>query len=561
MKRFCIIIFFAANFCFAQLSTPVYIDNEKKLQFTSSNLPIFVINTNGQNIIDDDKITVDLGVIYNGEGVRNNVTDSFNHYDGKIGIEIRGSSSQMFPKKQYGVETRDADGEDLDVSLLGMPAESDWIFYAPYSDKSLMRNVLAYDLAREMGRYATRSKYFELVLNGDYKGVYVLFEKIKRDKNRVNIKKLEPDDVSGDALTGGYIIKIDKWTGTNNDGWNSNFPPYFNAWQSISYQYHIPKPEDIVWQQKNYIQNYIYTFEKKMYSSGFDDPDTGYVNNIDIQSFADFFLINEISKNVDGYRLSTFMYKDRNSVNSKLFMGPIWDYNLAFGNADYYNGWLKEGWQLEYLSNDSGFLSSDGAVVPFWWKKLMEDTLFANTVRMKWEKYKNSLFSMNSFNSKIDSLIGILNESQQRNFVRWTVLGQYVWPNAYIGQTYANEMMYLKTWIRDRLIWLDDYMIGNIVSVAEDININPNNFELYQNYPNPFNPNTKIKFTIPSGNTFTSLVVYDLLGNKVADLVDGELASGSYEISFDGTKLSSGVYFYTLRFGDKSLSKKMLLIK
>ena len=167
-------------------------NNLNVVSFTSSNLPIVVINTHGQQIPDDYKIIADMGIIYNGEGVRNNLTDPFNNYNGKIGIEIRGSSSQMFPKKQYAVETKDANGNDLDVSLLGFPPEEDWILYAPYNDKSLIRDVLVYKLANDMGRYASRSKFCELVLNGEYMGIYVLFEKIKRDANRVNIKKMEP---------------------------------------------------------------------------------------------------------------------------------------------------------------------------------------------------------------------------------------------------------------------------------------------------------------------------------------------------------------------------------
>ena len=171
--------------------------------FTSSNLPIFVINTNGQTIVNEPKIIVDLGIIYNGEGVRNNITDPFNHYNGKIGIEIRGASSQQYPKKQYGFETWDSSGEEIDVSLLGLPEESDWILYAPYADKSLMRNVLAYSLSNKIGRYASRSRFCELILNGEYMGVFVLFEKIKRDKHRVDISKLTEADTTGDALTGG----------------------------------------------------------------------------------------------------------------------------------------------------------------------------------------------------------------------------------------------------------------------------------------------------------------------------------------------------------------------
>jgi CotH protein. len=159
-----------------------------------------------------------MKVIWNGDGQRNNITDPPNHYNGKIGIELRGSSSQSFPKKGYAVETRDSAGENLNVELMGFPAENDWVFNATYNDKSLMRDVLVYDAARKTGRYASRSRYFELVVNGDYKGLYILFEKIKRDKNRVAIKGMEITDTSGVALTGGYIVKIDKLDGEDIGG-------------------------------------------------------------------------------------------------------------------------------------------------------------------------------------------------------------------------------------------------------------------------------------------------------------------------------------------------------
>ncbi|MFH0735302.1 MAG: CotH kinase family protein [bacterium] len=550
---------------FAQFNQKVYVDDSKRIEFTSSNLPIFVINTNGQTIIDDEKITADLGVIYNGEGVRNYLTDPFNHYNGKIGIEIRGSSSQMFPKKQYGVETRDAGGNDLDVSLLGFPAESDWIFSAPYTDKSLMRDVLAYHLFSSMGHYASRYKYYELILNGEYRGVYVLFEKIKRDKNRVNIKKMEPTDISGDALTGGYIVKIDKWDGENNEGWNSSFPAYPGAWQNVSYQYHIPKPDDIVDQQKTYIKSFIYDFERKMNSDYFNNPDSGYATFIDVPSFVDMFLVNEVSKNVDGYRLSTFLYKDRNSVNKKIFAGPTWDYNLAFGNADYYEGWLRTDWQIDYLSSDPGFLSSDGYVPPFWWKKLMDDTTFANCVRYRWETLKNSLFSFNSFNTTIDSIVNVVNEAQVRNYQRWPILGTYVWPNAYIGQTYAEELIYLKSWIRDRLTWLSYYMIGNLTEV-EETEI-PNAFELSQNFPNPFNPSTTLSYSIPY-QCNVIICIYNTLGQKVKELVNENKQAGKYSLTVDMSNYAGGVYFYRININSfnngmnpVSLTKKMIYLK
>ncbi|MEJ2506336.1 MAG: CotH kinase family protein [Ignavibacteriaceae bacterium] len=268
---FYIFVFISFTFIKAQIES---------VTFNSSNLPIFVINTHGQRIPDEPKIEVDLGIIYNGEGIRNKITDPFNEFNGKIAIEIRGSSSQMFPKKQYGFETIDSTGEDKDVSLLGFPAESDWILYAPYSDKSLIRNVLAYKLANNIGRYASRSRLCELVLNDEYMGVYVLLEKIKRNKDRVDISKLTEADTTGDNLTGGYILKIDKKDGGYNSGWYSDYRPYSNAWQTIYIQYHYPKPESILDVQKKYIKSFVDSFETTMNSPEFADTLKGYTSFI-----------------------------------------------------------------------------------------------------------------------------------------------------------------------------------------------------------------------------------------------------------------------------------------
>ena len=165
-----------------------------------------------------------MGIIDNGFGNINSVNDAFNDYNGKISIEYRGSSSQSFPKKPYALETQDSIGNNNNVSLLGMPVENDWILYAPYTDKSLMRNFLTFDLGRKMRNYSPRTVYCELVVNGDYKGIYILMEKIKRDNDRVDIAKLDSNDVAGDSLTGGYIIKVDKYTGTGGLDWLSDFP-------------------------------------------------------------------------------------------------------------------------------------------------------------------------------------------------------------------------------------------------------------------------------------------------------------------------------------------------
>ncbi len=431
------------------------------VNFESSNLPIVVIDTHGQTIPDEYRIMADMGIIYNGPGQRNHINDPFNNYNGKISIELRGSSSQMFPKKQYALETEDAQGENLNVSLLGLPEENDWILNGPYSDKSLIRNVLIYRLARDLGHYASRTRFGELVLNGDYRGVYILMEKIKRDKHRVHIAKLKPDEVSGDDLTGGYIVKIDKLAGENVDGWYSIFPPYPTSTHRIYYQYHYPKPDKIVDEQKQYIQNYIFDFEKTMFSPDYQDQQKGYYSKVDLNSFVDYFLLNEISRNVDGYRLSAYLYKDKDSNDPRLHAGPIWDFNIAFGNADYYHAYSTEGWQV-FINHDEQFISWDDPFqIPFWWEKLVADSVFMKRVIKRWKALRPNLLSKERLFALIDSYADTLNEAQARNFERWPVLGTHVWPNYFVGNTYQEEIDYLKSWIDKRLQWMDTQLLDS----------------------------------------------------------------------------------------------------
>ncbi|MBN1407990.1 MAG: CotH kinase family protein [Calditrichaceae bacterium] len=424
-----------------------------QVMLESSNLPIVIINTSGQTIPNSIKITADMGIIYNGPGERNYVTDSLNNYNGKIGIELRGSSSQQFPKKQYAVETRDSAGENLNVSLLELPAENDWILYAPYSDKSLIRNVVLYHLSNKIGRYASRTRFCELILNGDYRGVYVLLEKIKRDNNRVNISRLDSTDVAGDDLTGGYIIKIDKRDGEEVDGWNSPYHPTASNLYKIFYQYHYPRPDDIAPEQMTYIEQFINDFEAMMFDWSYDNPATGYRNWIDISSFVDFFLLNEISKNVDGYRLSTYYYKDKDSDDPLLHIGPVWDFNLAFGNANYYDGWDTADWQVEI--NRLTDFQYDYAKIPFYWERLVNDPFFLSQVVNRWSELRLTTFNNDSIIAYINETVSLLNESQQRNFERWPILDEYVWPNYAVNMTYENEISWLKNWIKQRIDWID----------------------------------------------------------------------------------------------------------
>ena len=178
---------------------------------TNSNLPIVVLNTNNVTIPNTPKIPATMGIIWNQDDQNNSVTDSFNEYYGQIGIERRGSSSNSFPAKSYSIETRSPLDSNHNVNIFQMPKDNDWILYAPYNDKSLIRNVLTYHLGNKLGHWSPRTQFCELILNGDYMGVYVFMEKIKINPGRVDIYENNMNDTEDNTLTGGYIFKIDKF--------------------------------------------------------------------------------------------------------------------------------------------------------------------------------------------------------------------------------------------------------------------------------------------------------------------------------------------------------------
>lgn len=405
-------------------------------------LPFISINTGGNLIVDDPKVSANLNIKQGDSLIEAH----------QIGIEIRGSSSQMFDKKSYGFETWDENDDDLDAPLGGFPEEEDWILYGPYSDKSLIRNVLIYGLSNDIGQYATRTNLYELEINESFLGTYVLMEKIKRDKNRVDVSKNKEEDVSG-----GYILKIDKPTGDgqwydDSFSFSSKFMPNGNIGQNKNtfFLYEYPNADDINDDQKNYIQKFIHDFENALASENFSSEQSGYQNYIDLDSFIDFFILNEVSKNPDGFRLSTFMHKDK---GEKLKMGPIWDFNLAFGNVNYCNGASTEGWTHRF----NEVCPNDTWLVPFWWNRFMEDPVFVSTLKERWNNLRTNLFSTSEVLQRITLIEEELKSSNaiKNNFSKWSILGEYVWPNDYIGNSYDDEINYLKDWTVKRLEWMD----------------------------------------------------------------------------------------------------------
>lgn len=512
--------------------------------FSSSNLPLVLINTNGQGIVNNPKITAEMGIINNGIGIRNYAIDPFNDFDGLIGIELRGNSSLGFPQKSYALETRDSLGNNLNVSLLGLPPENDWILYGPYTDKSLIRNVLTFKIANEMGGYASRTVFCELLLNDEYQGVYVLMERIKRDVNRVNIAAMTPNDSTGDALTGGYMMKID-WVAS--DGWTSAYPPVPPNTQNntIFIQYVYPKDDSITVKQKNYIQAYVDSMEDALVQSTFANPITGYRKYADAASFIDYYLVNEISKNVDGYRLSTYFYKERNSLGGKIRMGPVWDYNLAWRNADYCNAQSTSGWAY----NITNYCQAD---IPFWFGRMLQDTTYANQLRCRYNQLRTTVLDTAYLFSYIDSVAAYLNEAQQRHYVTWPILGVYVWPNpSPIPTTYAGEISSLKLWIYQRLLWMDSQLPGNCIPAGTvDFYTDKNNVQVF---PNPSDGNFMLYL---SDQKVDFIEVLDLTGRSVYNY---SVEKNRNEIPLNLAFLSKGMYSLVIKSKQHHIFKKIVI--
>lgn len=408
----------------------------------SSNLPIVIINTdtnesgNPLPIQDEVRVGAHMKIIYHTDGSRNYLTDQTNvnylNYNGRISIEIRGSSSQWLDKKPYGLTTLEADNtSNNNVSLLDMPEENDWILNALTYDNSLIRDVLSYDLARSIGEYAPRVKFCEVLINGTYQGLYLLSEKIKIDSKRVNIIKLTTSDNTQPFVSGGYITKCDKTTGGDPVAWE--FPT--NIGNTVAFIHDSPNPTEITTLQSNYIYNRFNALENAAAAQN-ASLTSGYPSMIDVPTFVDFMLLNELASNVDGYQLSTYFHKDR---NGKLRAGPIWDFNLAYGLDVFGNRSLTNVWQFD---------NGDNVGAKFW-KNLYNHSLFNCYLRKRWTELTaaNAPMNYNILVSKINSYTTLLAEARVRENTRWGTLTNY-----------AANIINMKSWLQTRITWLNNYL-------------------------------------------------------------------------------------------------------
>lgn len=405
--------------------------------FTDSNLPIVLINTDGGvTIRDSPRVLGNMKIIYRGAGLRNRLTDqntpAYLNYNGRINIEIRGSSSQSAQKKPYGFSTLKADNVNEDnVSLLGMPSDNDWILNGLAFEPSLIRDYLNYNLSRMIGEYASRAEFCEVILNGDYIGLYVLEEKIKQGSKRVNVTKIDATDNAFPKITGGYITKTDKTTGGDPVAWNMS--SYIGK-DDLAFIHELPKPEFVTGLQNEYIRN---EFEKLESTSNEHNAslETGYPSIIDIPSFVDFMLINEFGANSDAYQFSTYYHKDR---NGKLRAGPIWDLNLTYG-------YDLTFWGLDRSKTNTWQFSNGDNEGPRFWKDLFNNTEFRCALYRRWTQLiqPGQPLNYNSVTAFIDKTVATISEAAERENARWFTV-----PNL------PYEISKIKDFIKLRIPWM-----------------------------------------------------------------------------------------------------------
>lgn len=435
----------------------------------TSNLPLIYIHTDA-TINADQKVAGWMKIIDNPAGQRNCETDTTYNYNGPIGIKLRGNSSLSFDQKKYTLETWDEAGNDVKASLLGLPAESDWVLLAPYNDLSLVRDVFAYNMWTEMGHWGPRTRMCEAFVNDEYQGIYVFCEKIKRDKNRVDIANLKEQDIADRELTGGYIVRVDAFD-ENDETFKSKVKGLQSSmWGgsgsgTVTWTIFYPKKENLRDEQRAYIQNFVDQMEQSFQDANYKDSVEGYAKWIDVPSFVDYFIHTELSLNADGYKRSSYFYKDKDASDgtlSRMMAGPVWDYNLAYGDCNFCNANNPQAWVYEGCETNP---------TPALWKKLAQDPAFIQKVKTRYAQLRKTIISRHNINAFFDDYAALLDEAKDRHYAKYDNLfqssnsGGWGWWGgsyspisyfaAYYVESYEEEILTVKDWFAKRLNFLD----------------------------------------------------------------------------------------------------------
>lgn len=490
---------------------------KRQIKLDSTKFPIVIVNTDEFGVpYKDIRVEAKMGIINNGPGKYNKPDEPFTDFDGNIGIALRGESSADFPKQSYRIELHDSVGKDSNVVLLNMPADNDWILFGPFADKAQFRNKLVYDLGRKLGEYEPRSKFCELIFNGEFVGLYCLTETIKRGPNRVDIAKLKTSDISGHDVTGGYILKYDKG--------------------ASGYQIEYPKEDKIQPEQTAYIDDFMSKYKASLRSNDFRDPDVGFRRYLSDSSLADYMVMTELCRNPDGYLFSFYFYKDREDRDDRLKFGPLWDYDIAFGNTKFQNGNYPNGWQFDWPD----------VAYKFNITRMLQDVSFVKLFQDRWHDLRQGVLSNDSIFSMIDSLINLIADPVKRNYEVWPVIDESLFYPNYVSTSYDNEIYNLKSWLTQRIQWIDDNIdkIYYPLVLYSDIDQTDMAKKFAMNaYPSPFTNDLRLAvISDKPGNLNIQLI--NLLGQTViTDAWDIQAGKSEHYIAPELiSRLDPGIY-------------------
>ena len=355
----------------------------------------------------------------------------------KDGIRGRGNTTWDMPKKPYKMKF------DSKVSIFGLGEDKEWVILANYADKTLLRNVVAMKLSEIVGMPWTPAMLpVEVYMNGSYLGCYTFSEHKKVSEHRVDLDIVGESDNSGDAVTGDYYMEIEQ---------NQDETTCFYT-QVCGIPMMFSEPEVPTAAQLQYVKEYFRQAETALRSSNFTDPDTGWQKYIDIETFAKAYLVNELTKNIDGnMRKSSFITKKK---NDKFQMYHLWDYDLALGNCNYLDDEFgasdgPEGW---FIKDYTWARYSPLGYHHQWFTILTKDPAFCAKVKEIWNTHYDELKNIPGF---IDQMAAYMKDAQKRNFEKWNILNTHVWPNVVVTGSYQGEIDYLKSFYSSRFNWLD----------------------------------------------------------------------------------------------------------
>jgi hypothetical protein len=449
---------FIAGVATGSVSTALYLARTFDL---SSDLPIVIVDGYGGGESTDKDVYLHAAVMVFEPAVGGTTSlSALPAVATRAGYHVRGQSSARFPQVPYRLELWDNADLDADYPMLGMPADSDWALIAPYYDRTLIRNPFVYELGRELGLEAPRVAYAEVFVNyedrplaeSDYQGVYWFSETIKNAAVRTNLQQLEATDTSLPSMTGGYIFKFDQAASEEPTLECAGSPPISSGfgfptmggggtesgtcWVDLE----VVDPEPLASEQAAWLTEYVQQLHDALHAMPIGD----YAASIDVPSFVDYLIVNELTRNVDAYVRSAYYHKDR---DGKLKAGPLWDYNFA----------LAVGGQ-NTTDPEGGFQYDGSRNVNDWYPKLVEDPAFMTLVKTRWQELRRGALSDARLAERVTALAAPLEAAVVRDYERWPVAQVYANPGIVRGptvETWDAQLQALRDYLVQRTAWID----------------------------------------------------------------------------------------------------------